>query len=245
MAGPERPTVTTRSYDGRELRHAHGFHQIVLPVAGSLQMEVGAARGTVGDDRGAIVPGGTAHSFRGCGSNRFVVLDLPPHALLPDRAIRSSAEAFFEIDAALAALVRYLAFEAADTPMDSPTAHHASALLLRAIERRRPAATPADPIDRALSLMRDRCTEPLTVAELAAAAGLGRSRFHALFRARTGMTPARLLTQLRLDRADALLRSGDMAIAEVALAVGFSEQSALTRSLKRQRGVTPAALRRG
>jgi transcriptional regulator GlxA family with amidase domain len=136
--------------------------------------------------------------------------------------------------------VRYLAFEVAGTPMDGLTAHHAAALLLRALERRcgEPAVN-ADPINRALILMQERC------AELAGSVGMAPSRFHELFRARTGTTPARRLTDLRLDRAAALLRSGDLPIAEVALAVGFSDQSALTRCLRQRRGTTPAALRRG
>ena len=55
MASPHRPTVSTRSYDGHERRHAHDHHQIVLPVAGTLDMEVGGACGRVGDGRGVLV----------------------------------------------------------------------------------------------------------------------------------------------------------------------------------------------
>ncbi len=255
MAQPPRLTVSTRSYDGVERRHAHAFHQIVLPVAGALEMTVEAAQGRVGDGQGVIVATGAPHSFAARGDNRFVVLDLPPHALLPDAALHQ-ADAFFAVDVALDALVRYLASEAANAPLDDPTAHHAAALLLRALERRRAphpageaagdaARRGADPIARAQTLMRDRCAEPLTVAELAEAVGLAPSRFHELFRARTGTTPARFLNTVRLDRAEALLRSGDLPLAEVAQAVGFSDQSALTRSLKRRRGVTPGGVRGG
>ncbi len=245
MAQPHRLTVATRSYDGRERRHAHRFHQIVLPVAGSLEMAVDAEQGRVGDGQGVIVADGTPHSFLARGGNRFVVLDLPPHALLPDAALRQ-ADAFFAVDAALDSLIRYLASEAADAPLDDPTAHHAAALLLRALERRRapsPDGAAGDPIARAQALMRARCGEALSVAELAHAVGLSPSQFHERFRARAGTTPARFLNDVRLDRAEALLRSGDLPPAEVALAVGFSDQSALTRSLKRRRGVTPGALR--
>ncbi|PWC34095.1 AraC family transcriptional regulator [Azospirillum sp. TSO35-2] len=246
MASPHRPTVSTRSYDGHERRHAHQHHQIVLPVAGGLDMEVGGARGRVGDRQGVIVCDGTPHSFRSAGSNLFVVLDVPlAGALVPQAALRS-AEAFFPIDPALDGLVRYLAAEAADRPLDPGMAHHAAGLLLRALETRRSAPVPAsDPIERALALMTERCGEALTVAELAAAVGLAPSRFHERFRAHTGTTPARRLAELRLDRAEAMLRGGGLPLAEVALAVGFSDQSALTRSLRRRRGTTPGAVRAG
>ncbi|WP_246024593.1 AraC family transcriptional regulator [Azospirillum ramasamyi] len=245
MASPHRPSVSTRSYDGFERRHTHDHHQIVLPVAGILDMEVAGARGRVGEGRGVLVADGMPHSFRSAGTNRFVVLDVPAGGLVPEAAAHA-CDAFFPIDAALDGLVRYLAAEAADRPLDPVLAHHAAGLLLRALESRRPTpAVPDDPVARALTLMAERCEEPLTVAELAAAVGLAPSRFHERFRAQTGTTPARRLAELRLDRAEALLRAGDLSLAEVALAVGFSDQSALTRSLRRRRGTTPGALRNG
>jgi transcriptional regulator GlxA family with amidase domain len=42
-----------------------------------------------------------------------------------------------------------------------------------------------------------------------------------------------------------MLRETRLPIAEIALAVGFSDQSALTRCLRRRRATTPLALRRG
>ncbi len=245
MASPHRPSVSTRSYDGFERRHTHDHHQIVLPVAGILDMEVAGARGRVGEGRGVLVADGMPHSFRSAGTNRFVVLDVPAGGLVPEAAAHA-CDAFFPIDAALDGLVRYLAAEAADRPLDPVLAHHAAGLLLRALESRRPTpAVPDDPVARALTLMAERCEEPLTVAELAAAVGLAPSRFHERFRAQTGTTPARRLAELRLNWAEALLRAGDLSLAEVALAVGFSDQSALTRSLRRRRGTTPGALRNG
>jgi AraC-like DNA-binding protein len=49
---------------------------------------------------------------------------------------------------------------------------------------------------------------------------------------------------LRLERAMARLAASDATIAEIALSCGYSDQSALTRALKRRHGVTPAAYRR-
>ena len=48
---------------------------------------------------------------------------------------------------------------------------------------------------------------------------------------------------VRLDHAERLLRASDLSIAEIAVATGFSDQSALTRSLRRRRGTTPARFR--
>lgn len=49
-----------------------------------------------------------------------------------------------------------------------------------------------------------------------------------------------LVTEARREAAEALLRSGDHSLAEVAFLAGFSDQSAFTRAFKRWTGTTPA-----
>lgn len=58
------------------------------------------------------------------------------------------------------------------------------------------------------------------------------------FKKTVGLTPHAYLTQLRLNEACRLLRRGTP-IAEAAAAVGFYDQSALTRHFKRSYGITP------
>ena len=76
------------------------------------------------------------------------------------------------------------------------------------------------------------------MAELAAVAEL--SRFHLIrsFRRQYGLTPAAFRNQLRVMEARRLLCSG-MRIADVALSVGFADQSHLTRLFQRILGTTP------
>ncbi|WP_143137539.1 helix-turn-helix transcriptional regulator, partial [Burkholderia ubonensis] len=90
--------------------------------------------------------------------------------------------------------------------------------------------------------MRERLAADLTGAvtldEIAQAAGL--SPFHAarLFTRTTGMPPHAWRNQLRLQRALAPLRAG-VAVAEVAAASGFVDQSHFTRHFRRMFGVPP------
>lgn len=58
------------------------------------------------------------------------------------------------------------------------------------------------------------------------------------FRAEVGLPPHAYLEQVRVNRAKALLRAG-MPIIEVALSVGFIDQSHFTRHFKKMMGVTP------
>jgi AraC-like DNA-binding protein len=238
--------LATRSYAGVRHSHAHDFHQIVLPVAGVLEMEIGTVGGQVDLGCGAMIACGTEHGFRAEGDNRFVVLDLHDADLPGELLRRAAARPFFAIDAGLRHLARHLAFEAAEGGLDGPAAAHACGLLTHALARRAARPEPDLPagIVRALAHLRARFAEPVAVADLARAAGMSAGHLHRRFRAALGRTPAEWLAEFRLDQAVRLLEEGRLPIVEVALACGYSDQTALTRSLRRRRGVTPAALRR-
>jgi AraC-like DNA-binding protein len=240
------PAIALRTYGGEVRRHAHPHHQAVLPVEGRLAMRVGGSSGAVAAGAGVFVAAGTDHSFSAAGANRFVVIDVPAHGTLAKDLIDAAAVApFFAVDAPLQGLLAYLSDAARPGPLERDEALNAAALLASAIARRiepgRAAAT--DGIARAIALAEQRLDERLGIAELAGAAGMGRSRFHEAFRQRTGRTPGAFLIDLRLERAAALISGSDQRLVEIALAVGFSEESALCRAFRRRRGVTPASLR--
>ncbi|WP_037891189.1 helix-turn-helix domain-containing protein [Streptomyces viridochromogenes] len=102
--------------------------------------------------------------------------------------------------------------------------------------------------DRQFAAVRElidaRLSEPLSLEDLASAAGLGVSQFARRFKARVGCPPHRYLVRLRVEQAARLLRAGSMPIAQVAAMCGFSHQEHLTRVIRSHLGTTPAALRR-
>jgi transcriptional regulator GlxA family with amidase domain len=243
----QRMKVSVRSYAGREEMHVHPYTQIALPVSGTMDVVVGDVRvgdshgGAISRQHGVVIASGARHVFRAAPQNRFIILDLPAGAMR--RA--TSASPFFAVDERLEALARYAGQELAAGGIGDETEYHLASLLAGGIRRCVPPA-PAErgPIETALDIMRARYAERLTVASLARAAGLAASQFHALFRRETGASPARALAEIRLDRAGELLLGTSLPIAEIALMVGFSDQSALTRCFRRRRGVTPDALRK-
>ncbi|CAN7762626.1 AraC family ligand binding domain-containing protein [Mesorhizobium sp. LjNodule214] len=81
--------------------------------------------------------------------------------------------------------------------------------------------------------------EVLQLAALAALAGCSKATLIDGFKAHFGLPPTRYLIQVRIDEARRLLRRGHH-VAEVAVAVGFADQSHLTRHFKAVLGVTPA-----
>jgi AraC family transcriptional regulator len=85
--------------------------------------------------------------------------------------------------------------------------------------------------------------QALTVTELATVAGISPTHFTRLFRQHTGEPPHRFVRNRRLDRAERLIAGTQLPLREVALAVGFSDQSHLNRLMRATRGVTPGQLR--
>lgn len=141
------------------------------------------------------------------------------HRLLDTATVSNDGDA---PDAANAKLARDVAIAealAALAPLDGPCLH------TRAVRR-------------TLALLRARMAESVTLDELAAHAGIDKFRLCRAFRAEVGLPPHAWLTELRVVRAKELLASG-VAPRDVALLVGFYDQSRLNQHFRRIVGTPP------
>jgi transcriptional regulator GlxA family with amidase domain len=86
--------------------------------------------------------------------------------------------------------------------------------------------------------------KPLDLAELARAASVSQRHFSRSFRRAYGETPYQYLLTRRLERARHLLRTTEMQVAEVCLAVGFTSVGSFTTTFRRHVGITPLDYRR-
>lgn len=78
---------------------------------------------------------------------------------------------------------------------------------------------------------------------MAAEAGLTPSHFCRVFKRATGVTPHAFVMRARLERAQDLLGTSDLSIAQIADALGFASQSHFTRAFRAHAGQTPSAWR--
>lgn len=90
-----------------------------------------------------------------------------------------------------------------------------------------------------LEFIGDHLAHDITLAELAALAGLSPAYFTRQFKLATGLPPHQYLIQRRVERARELLTGGVLSVAEVAQVVGFFDQSHLHRHFKRLFKVSP------
>ena len=96
---------------------------------------------------------------------------------------------------------------------------------------------------RAKDLADARYFEPLTVSDLARAAGLSAAHFSREFRRTFGEAPHQYLLTRRLERAAALLRNTDRTVTEICFAVGLGSLGSFVTSFGRMYGMTPLAYR--
>jgi AraC-like DNA-binding protein len=99
-------------------------------------------------------------------------------------------------------------------------------------------------VGRALALIHGQPAEPWTLERLADAAAVSRSTLHERFVHFLGQPPAQYLTQWRMQVAAGWLRDTDAKVIEVAMQVGYENETAFSRAFRRAVGESPAAWRR-
>jgi AraC-like DNA-binding protein len=98
-------------------------------------------------------------------------------------------------------------------------------------------------LKRAIDYVEAHLAEPVSLADVAYAAGLTRMHFAAQFRAATGLRPHEYLLRRRVERAQEMLAGSHVSVVDVALSVGFQTQSHFTSVFKTYVGQPPHAWR--
>ncbi|HVR45607.1 MAG TPA: AraC family transcriptional regulator [Candidatus Binatia bacterium] len=105
------------------------------------------------------------------------------------------------------------------------------------------ASLPQRRLARVFDYIRANIASDLSLGELASIAGVGSSRFKALFKQSVGMPVHQYVIRRRVEYATELLQGGHAPLADVALQAGFANQSHMARCMRQVLGITPARLR--
>lgn len=99
-------------------------------------------------------------------------------------------------------------------------------------------------VESAVSFIQQNHARDIGLADISAAARLSPFHLSRLFRCTLGVAPYQYLIQTRVNSARALIMAGGgrYSLAEIAVAVGFADQSHLTRHFKRVLGTTPGKM---
>ena len=100
-------------------------------------------------------------------------------------------------------------------------------------------------VQNILAYLSEHYTTRITLDDLAGETGLSRSHICHLVKEHTGKTVNQHIRTMRVRRACELLEQSDMAFAEIAYDLGFTDQSYFIKQFRESMGVTPARYRRG
>src|SRR6056297_273529 len=95
----------------------------------------------------------------------------------------------------------------------------------------------------AVEAMEAHVAEPLTLYRLAGTAGLSPRQLNRLFTEKLGRPTMRYYRELRLQKAQSLLRNSPLSLTEIALATGFASSSHFSRAYAAHFGQPPSAYR--
>ena len=98
-------------------------------------------------------------------------------------------------------------------------------------------------VEMAIRQIHTRFADGFAVAEFATEHGMSTCWFTRIFRAQTGVSPQRYLTDLRMNLARELLASSDR-VGEIGGVIGYHDPLYFSRVFKRENGVSPSEYRR-
>ena len=98
-------------------------------------------------------------------------------------------------------------------------------------------------LQRVLDLIESRLSDDISLGDLASEACLSPFHFSRLFRAATGLSPHRYVTERRIRVAQERLSSTHSSLVDIALDAGFGSQANFSRAFRRATGVTPGQFR--
>ena len=94
-------------------------------------------------------------------------------------------------------------------------------------------------LQQAIDYIHTHLNRNLSLVKIAGVINISPTYFASLFKRATGISPHQYVIRQRVKRAKVMLAETDLAIADIALQVGFSSQSHLTQQFKCLTGMTP------
>ena len=234
--------IDLRSYRGDYDDERHGFAQIVLPVAGVLDIDVCGTQHRLCATSGAVILPGNRHCQQASGTNHALVVDIDIRLIEASVRDRFEVRPFVDISPRLFTLLRELGGSLGSERLPSSSHRLFADIVVSSLAGYKP--TTALRLARVKHVIDAAPFTPWTVSHLATVADLSISRLHALCVDYFGMTPHDLLVQARMRELCHLLETSSIPLADLAVLAGYSDQTALTRAMRTSLGVTPAAYRR-
>ncbi len=244
-------TVTEAWFPARTVlpRHTHDRASVVVMLEGSFDLALASVTRRCAPTAVFSEPAGSAHTNRmGTGGAHVVVVQPDPSAVELFRPFAGVLEQpTHRHHAGLAGRASQLTRELqAVDDLGALAAEGIVLELLVSLARLAPGSGSRPPawLWRAQELLHARFGESVRLGDVAREVGVHPAHLARAFRGQFGMTVGGYVRRLRLEWAATELERTDTALAAVALAAGFADQSHFTRAFRGYTGFTPSVYRR-
>jgi AraC-like DNA-binding protein len=232
-------SLSIRAYTKQLQSHVHqGHHQLVLPVQGSIVINMLSYTGKVAVGECVVVPSGTEHGFKADEAARFIVADLdilPAHLLVSERAV-------FSISPPLMCFLLFVEKQL-QYQVDSGIEDSILDAFTMLIKQQQATQTIDKQMRVVQSWISGHLEQPLPINTLSALACLSPTQFKKRFKASFSKSAKQYITELRMEKAKALLAHTDLPVQLVAEKVGYSDLSAFSRRFSLYTGLSPRAFK--
>lgn len=233
-------SLEVRSYERENHNHHHDHTQLVLPIRGRMEIDVGGRGGCIDQSVAALVTPGAVHSQHTNADSRFLVLDCAPTAWETLQIERLARQIYVPIPPATRRLIEFA--ELVGNTQLSITASQLGPLILSSLSPDAPRS--CDPFEQLITRLRANPGANWSNDVMAQVANMSMSQLHQRFRQAFDMSPQAWLTDVRIQQAQRWLRATSLPICEIALRAGFSDQASLTRAMQRVSATSPAVYRK-
>ncbi len=235
--------LSLKSYQSIVNSHQHDFHQLVLPVNGSLALEIGHSSGEVTSHQAAIICASETHTFESTGDNQFIVADIPPQ-LAPALV---ALPVFIPLDENVYRYIQFLQVQLS-LPNSLQNKLLQRQMLLLLIQLLDDKFTTASGFDKRLEAARHylekNYSDKLALSKAAQQAALSARHLRTLFVQYYAMSPSQYLLELRMQAAWKMLTNSQYSIQIIAERCGYTHLSAFSDRFLRHFSQSPRDVRR-
>lgn len=235
--------LSIRSYTSQTRSHSHEYHQLVLPLRGSIHISLSNSgvthyEGVVSSGVGVIIYAGDQHKFSAQEEASFVVADL---ALLPTN-LHNSQSAVFSLTPSMMAYLAYIESQL-QSKIDQNIEQQSLALFLSLLAQQTPENRIEPRIEKVIEWVQQHLAEPITLEQMAKIAFISPTQFKKVFKKNLDMTAQQYVTRLRMEKAKALITHTDTPITIIAQLIGYQDLSAFSRRFAVYFGHSPSFYR--
>lgn len=231
--------IDLRSYPTENSSHAHDFAQLVLPVSGSMELEIGPYSGIVNDDIGVYIAPNEQHCFAGSQKNLFLVIDITTKKHPHDDRFESN---ILNLTTSTKKLIQFTHHYLAHNERDFFTDSLVNQLLLH-FTANSFLPEPDSAVIKATCWIDFYFADSVDVSRVARHCHLSISQLQRRFKQTMGCGIAEYWRMKKLHHAKKLLSQKNCSIETIALDVGYENLPAFSRRFSKVFGESPSQWR--